>query len=62
MLGDLLMKTNFTNSIHCGIIVWVIGNTQKRYFISIEKNKEYFNNSIERLNKYELKINIYVHE
>lgn len=34
----------------------------KRYFIGIEKNKEYFDKSIERLNKYELKINIYVHE
>lgn len=34
----------------------------KRYFIGIEKNKEYFDKSIERLNKYDLKINIYVHE
>jgi site-specific DNA-methyltransferase (adenine-specific) len=34
----------------------------KRYFIGIEKNKEYFDKSIERLNKYELKINVYVHE
>lgn len=34
----------------------------KRYFIGIEKNKEYFDKSIERLNKYELKIDIYVHE
>lgn len=34
----------------------------KRYFIGIEKNKEYFDKSIERLDKYELKINIYVHE
>ena len=34
----------------------------KRYFIGIEKNKEYFDKSIERLNKYDLKINVYVHE